>query len=229
MKVLNKRIISYVEEGNILVEEQSGFRAHRSCLNNLFSLTSIVRNENSAGKHVYAAFLDMQKVFDWVNRDLLKYKLLSIGINGKIFNAIDQLYRRTVSCVKLNQFKTNWFEVNSGVRQGDSLSPTLFSIYINDLIIDLNSMDSGVDINGRRVCCLLYADDIVIFCNTESDLQKLLDRAHRWCYKWKMQINHEKSNIVHFRRKRVNRSSRRFKFGSKEMSVVNGYKYLGFF
>ena len=145
----------------------------------------------------------MQKAFDWVDRDLLKYKLLSIGINGKIFNAIDQLYKKTVSCGKLNQFKTNWFEVNSGVRQGDSLSPTLFNIYINDLIIDLNSMDLGVDINGRRVCCLLYADDIVIFCNTESDLQKLLDRAHRWCYKWKMQINYEKSNIVHFRRKRL--------------------------
>ena len=197
-------------------------------MDNLFSLTSIIRNENSAGKHIYAAFLDIQKAFDWVDRDLLKYKLLSIGINGKIFNAIDQLYSKTVSRVKLNQFKTNWFEVNSGVRQGDSLSPTLFNIYINDLIIDLNSMDLGVDINGRRVCCLLYADDIVIFCNTESDLQKLLDRAHRWCYKWKMQINHEKSNIVHFRRKRVNRSSRRFKFGSKKLSVVNSYKYLGF-
>ena len=162
-KVLNKRIITYVEEGNILVEEHSGFRAHRSCLHNLFSLTSIIRNENSAGKHVYAAVLDMQKAFDWVDRDLLKYKLLSIGINGKIFNAIDQLYRKTVSCVKLNQFKTNWFEVNSGVRQGDSLSPTLFNIYINDLVNDLNSMNLGVDINGRRVCCLLYADDIVIF------------------------------------------------------------------
>ena len=35
-------------------------------------------------------------------------------------------------------------------------------------------MNLGVDINGRRVCCLLYADDIEIFCNTESALQKLL-------------------------------------------------------
>ena len=89
----------------------------------------------------------MQKAFDWVDRDLLKYKLLSIAINGKIFNAIDQLYRKTVSCVKLNQFKTNWFEVTSGVRQADSLSATLFSIYINDLINDLNPINLGVDIN----------------------------------------------------------------------------------
>ena len=147
----------------------------------------------------------MQKAFDWVDRDLLKYNLLTIGINGKIFNYIEKLFP-----VKLNQFKTNWFEVNSGMRQGDSLSPTLFNIYINDLVNDLNSMNLVVDINGRRVCCLLYADNFVIFCNTESDLQKLLNRAHRWCYKWKMQINHEKSNIVHFRRKRVNRSSRKF-------------------
>ena len=44
-KVLNKKIIFYVEEGNILVEEQSGFRAHRSCLDNLFSLTSIISNK----------------------------------------------------------------------------------------------------------------------------------------------------------------------------------------
>ena len=112
-KVLNKRIISYVGEGNILVEEQYGFRAHRSCLDNLFCLTSIIRNENLAGKHVYAAFLDMQKAFDWVDRDLLKYKLLSIGINGKIYNAIDQLYRKTVSCVKLNQFKTNGLKLTA--------------------------------------------------------------------------------------------------------------------
>ena len=89
-------------------------------------------------------------------------------------------------------------------------------------------MNLGVDINGRRVCCILYADYIVIFCNTESDLQKLIDRAHRWCYKWKMLINHEKANIVHFRHKRVNRSSHKFKFGSEELSIVNSYKYLGF-
>ena len=43
-----------------------------------------------------------------------------------------------------------------------------------------------------------------------------------------MQINHEKSNIVHFRRKRVNRSSRKFKLGSIKLSIVNSYKYLSF-
>ena len=158
-KVLNKRIISYVEEGNVFVEEQSEFRAQRSCLDNLFRLTSIIRNENSAGKHVYAAFLEMQKAFDWVDRDFLKYKLLSIGINGQIYNAIDQLYRETVSCAKFNQFEP----------------------------------------------------------------------AHRWCYKWKMQINHEKSNIVHFQRKRVNRSSHKFKFRSIELSIVNSYKKIRIF
>ena len=119
--------------------------------------------------------------------------------------------------------------VNSGVRQGDSLSPTLFYIFINDLINELNTLDMGIDINGRNVCSLLYADDLVVFSDSEVNLQCLLDKICVWCKQWKMKINHEKSNIVHFRKNRKLRTNFVFKFGNIPIDIVSNYKYLGLF
>ncbi len=75
----------------------------------------------------------MQKAFDWVYRDMLFYKLLEYSIDGKIYKSIKALYNYPLSKAKVNRYTTIWFITESRVRQGDSLSPTLFAIYINDL------------------------------------------------------------------------------------------------
>ena len=90
--IINKRISGFAETAGIFVEEQSGFRSNRSFLDNLFSLTSIIRNVCNDGKSLFTAFIDMQKAFDWLDKDLLLYKLLNYDINGQIYNAVDQLY-----------------------------------------------------------------------------------------------------------------------------------------
>ena len=80
----------------------------------------------SKSKLVFANFIDLEKAFDWVDRDLLFYRLLTCGITGKIYKAIKSLYNNTLSCVRVNNWMTGWFSVNSGVKQGDYLSPTFF-------------------------------------------------------------------------------------------------------
>ena len=97
-----------------------------SCEEHIFSLTTLIRNQFTKSEQVFASFIDLQNAFDWVDRDLLMYRLLSYGINGKIYKAIHSLYNKTVSCEHLNQNVTDWFPVTSGVKQGDNLSPTLF-------------------------------------------------------------------------------------------------------
>ena len=65
---------------NILVDEQGGFRKSRSCIDQAFVLSSIVKNRMNIKADTYAAFVDMVKCFDWIDRDLLLLKLISYNI-----------------------------------------------------------------------------------------------------------------------------------------------------
>lgn len=225
--VLNNRIVSYMEDNNLYAEEQNGFRQGRSCNEHIFSLTSIIRNRKIQGKQTYTAFLDAEKAFDRVDRNLLLYKLLTLGLKGHIYENIKCIYHEAICCINVNNMLTDWFKTDSGVKQGDTLSPTLFNIFINDLVTDVKSLNLGIDIDGCKVSILLYADDIVLIAESESDLQKMLDCVYNWSQKFKIRFNARKSNIVHFRKASQPRTSCTFKLGNIELGVVNQYKYLG--
>ena len=77
---------------------------------------------------------------------------------------------------------TNWFNVTTGIRQGDPLTPTLFNLFINDLIVYIKSFHLGVNI-GDSLCIsiLVYSDDIILLAQTEGDLQIMLNSLNDWC------------------------------------------------
>jgi hypothetical protein len=172
----------------------------------------------------------MEKAFDWTNRNLLFYRLLELNIDGKMFNAIKSLYSETTSKVRINLFtETDWFNVPCGVRQGDPLSPTLFSIYINSLIEDIKKTGIGIPIENIIIAILCYADDIILMAETEKDLQILLNVLYEWSSKWRMKININKSDIIHFRQKKKKQTLFNFKLGEETVAKVHEYKYLGLY
>ena len=65
--VLNNRLCVCLESNNIVADEQNGFRKHRSCLDHIFSLTSIIRCRKAQKKPTFVAFVDMEKAFDRVD------------------------------------------------------------------------------------------------------------------------------------------------------------------
>ena len=225
--VLNCRISKFLDTNNILVEEQNGFRKDRSCADHVFTLSSIVQNRLQEGKATFAAFLDLKKAFDYVNRELLQYKLLLSKIDGQMYKAIKALYNNTGACVKINDKYTAWFATGCGVRQGDNLSPTLFSLYINDMAEELKTLNLGIKVDDLNVSILLYADDIVVLAENEANLQKQLDCINRWCSKYQLIVNSRKSQIVHFRKKRVQRSNTKFYIGTEALVYTDSYRYLG--
>ena len=226
--ILSRRLLKYFENFEILCDEQNGFRAKRSCLDHLYVVSTIVRNYKIKNKDVFACFVDMKKAFDLIDRNLLLAKLAISGIGGCMYVAIRAMYQRHRCCVKLNDFITNWFDVPTGVKQGDTLSTTLFSLYMNDLVTDINSTPGGISIdNETNINILLYADDIILMSDSPKYLQQKLDVLYMWCMKWKMAVNYDKTKIVHFRKLNVEVTNVNFKYGPDTIELVPQYKYLG--
>ena len=72
---------------------------------------------------------------------------------------------------------TYWFEMKCGLKQGCSLSPMLFNLYINNLAFKVNALGKRVKIDDKFVSVLLYADDVVLIAESEVNLRALLDNV----------------------------------------------------
>ena len=105
--------------------------------------------------------------------------------------------------------------------------PHFFAIYINDLLLELNSIDSGISIPNQNISCPAYADDIVIIASSPSNLNILLKTTEAWCKNWLLELNIDKTQIVHFRPNRIPRTGHKFHMNNQQLINVPNYKYLG--
>ena len=129
--ILNKRMSKWLEENSELVDEQNGYRKDRNCIDQLYVLNSIIEKRIKSKQNTFVSFIDMRKAFDNVNHQCLWFKLQKCGIGGHMLKAIQSLYQNVSYSVKVNGHLTPWFNITKGVKQGCTLSPTLFQVYIN--------------------------------------------------------------------------------------------------
>ena len=126
-KILNNRLTAYMDSNHLLCEEQGRFRKNRNCQDQIFSLFSIIENHKLREKDTFACFVDFKKAFDSIPSEKLWSKLNNMGINGHFLSSIRRLYSKTQYVVCTENGTTDWFQVNTGVKQGCVLSPTLFN------------------------------------------------------------------------------------------------------
>ena len=127
-RILNNRLTNLAEDDSIYVEAQAGFRETMGTTDHIFSLHELISHYLNNNKKLFCAFIDLSKAFDYVVRDNLWYKLIKLGIRGKILNIIMSMYENVRSRVKFNNEKSKDFVCHTGVRQGECLSPFLFSM-----------------------------------------------------------------------------------------------------
>ena len=133
--ILNKRLYAWLEENNKIVEEQAGFRKKNfSTVDHIFALNTIVQKHlEKRGAKMYVAFVDFRKAFDSVRHCEFLEEIRKEGVLGKFAGAIRAMYSSLLSCVRMKNEYTDFFECPNGVRQGCVLSLTLFCLLINQL------------------------------------------------------------------------------------------------
>ncbi|XP_050403757.1 uncharacterized protein LOC126819646 [Patella vulgata] len=107
------------------------------------------------------------------------------------------------------------------------MSPSLFSIYINDLVEVINAANCGVTVDNRTISIMLYADDIVLITPDETSMDKLLSVLNEWCEKWQISLNPQKTKIVHFRTPSKPQSTHKFTCGPEIIETCDCYRYFG--
>ena len=144
-----------------------------------------------------------------------------------MLDAIKSLYNDVNCAVKVNDMFSTWFKVSTGLKQGCKMSTSLFSVYNNDLVKEINDLNCGITIDQSMISLLIYADDIVLLAPSAEDLQLMLNTVNAWCNKWRLIVNKDKTRIVHFRTASVERCNIVFKCGENEIEYEKSYKYLG--
>ena len=204
-----------------------------SCTDHIFTLHSLFEIIRKRKKKLFVAFIDFSQAFDKVWRKGLWYKLLQNNINGKFFNVVTNMYNNIKSCIKLDGHFSPNFVSEMGVRQGENLSPVLFSLFLNDLETHMRSNGAvGVELNEPvdssvwlKLLIMLYADDTVILSDNETDFQNSLNTFNNYCNNWHLKVNINKTKVIIFGARKT--SQYNFKLGESSLEIISKYHYLG--
>ena len=193
---LNERVREAVERNGVLGEEQNGFRVNRRGEDNIFIVREIIEKCNRESKKGYLAFLDIEKAYDRVNRQVLCKVLKKCGMSEKIVRIIESMYENTRAKYALGDIETEWVCSNRGVRQGCILSPVLFAMYTEELAVRVKERELGVRIGNEKISLLMYADDIILMSENSDDLQSMLDVVTEYSVYFGVKFGMDKSLVM---------------------------------
>lgn len=171
MSVLQTRLLEYLGLYAPLPPLQNGFRPKHRTADNLFILRTLHEKAVQEGQPLILAQIDIRKAFDSVNRNTLFQKLYSKGIHGPLIEVLRQSFLNQEVTLKVNNRYSNMITSDTGVSQGDPLSPLLFIIYVADFQLEDN--DDPI-LMGHKIPFLGLADDFSLLSTTPAGSQRKL-------------------------------------------------------
>ena len=175
----------------------------------------------------YCCFLDIKKAYDTVFREGLWRRLREVGVEGRMWRVLKNVYVKVESSVVVNEERTEWFELYTGVRQGCILSPTLFAIFIDGLATWVKQRSLGAKFGPVELSILLFADDIALVADNVHDLQEMLHVADAYSKLYRFGFNGSKSNVVVFSGRKKVELKEKVYLGELVLEQKLSYKYLG--
>ena len=193
-RVIEQRLRSHLEHIGFINKHQSGFRKAKSTDDHLFRLSQSIMESFGGGEHVVAAFLDVEKAFDNVWHNGLRFKIFQLDLPTKMTRWLSDFLVGRLIRVSVNSFFSSQISPRAGVPQGSVLSPLLFLIYVNDLPTPHHKQNSLSQ----------FADDTAqwAFSRSVRIAARLLRRGLLtlavWCAKWGVRLDPVRAGVVVF-------------------------------
>jgi len=138
------------------------------------------------------------------------------------------IYKSAKGKIRTKDGLSEEFNILKGILQGDSLSPKLFTIFIDDVVERLEKAGTtAVGINNVSLHLLLYADDIIVLSNNLVDLNNKIDCIREYFVENDLKVNLGKTKIVTFRTNKRKVLYPAAEWGGERIELVNEYRYLG--
>ena len=197
-RMVNHRLMWFLESNNILCPEQSGFRQNRSTQDALVQLTHHIESGFRAKRHTTAVFFDLEKAYDTVWRGEILNNLHSMGLRGNLPIFLENFVSFREFCVRVGAAHSDYIEQEEGLPQGSALSVTLFAIAINEMP---RQVTNGVN-------STLYVDDFAIFTTASNPahssraIQNSINKLQQWTKSKGMKFSSEKTVAIKFEKRK---------------------------
>ena len=222
-RMINTRLVWFLEKNNILTKYQSGFRKGRTTTDQLIRLESFIRDSFLKGNHVVSVFFYLEKAYDTVWKYGVIRDLHKVGLRGRMPMFIQKFLSNRVFRVRLGSIYSDMYEQEMGVPQGSILSVKLF-------ILKINSIADVIPASFEKS---LFVDDFSITCSSrnmasiERQLQLCLNKIEKWADENGFKFSKTKTVCMHFCNKRKLHPDPTLTIYNSQIPVVSQTKFLG--
>ena len=149
-------------------------------------------------KNINFCFIDDARAFGYVDHNKLWKILKEVGISDHLTCSLRNLYAGQEATVRTGYGTTDWFQIGKGVHQGCMLSPCLFNFYAEYIMRNagLEETQAGIQIAGRNINNLRYADYTTLMAESEEELKSLLMKVKEESEKVGLKLNIQKIKII---------------------------------
>lgn len=217
-KVILDRISRVLDENQPM--EQAGFRRKFSTIDHIHTVKQIMQKYKEYNKTLYLTFIDYNKAFDTISHSAIWESLANQGIPQPYINIIQIIYTSSKARIQLDTLGPE-FHVRRGVRQGDPLSPKLFSAVLENIFRKLDWTNLGLNIDGKKLSHLRFADDIVLFEENPNNLETMIQTLSNESTRVGLTMNTTKTKIL------TNSNHVDIQVEGHSLEYVKEYSYLG--
>ena len=158
--------------------EQAGFRSGFSNIDHIQVISQLQEKTGEYKIPLCFAIVDYEKVVDSIEFNRLFESIENQAVEAAYITLLRDLYNGATSTMKLHR-DSDKIKLQRGVRQGDNISPKLFTACLQDAIINqINWEDKGINIAGEHLSHLIFADDIVLVAKSPEERESMLTDIH---------------------------------------------------